>query len=142
VADADCHCNWIWHHGGDYFGVPLVNFLGWYLTVYLFYQVFALYVRRLDTWRPKIPGYWIKPLLAYTSMIVAPSLDLLLNTQIGPVTDSAGAVWQIHDIRAVTTLVGLFTLLPFWLLAVFRSVVRSACRTSRKMTAVARILSR
>jgi hypothetical protein len=33
-------------------------------------------------------------------------------------------VWQLHDIRAVTTLGGLFTVLPFWSLAVFRSVVR------------------
>jgi uncharacterized membrane protein len=40
--------NWIWHHGGSYFGVPFVNFLGWYLTVYVFYQIFALYARRLD----------------------------------------------------------------------------------------------
>src|ERR1700732_5270330 len=24
---------WIWENGGGYFGVPLTNFLGWYLTV-------------------------------------------------------------------------------------------------------------
>jgi uncharacterized membrane protein len=116
--------NWIWHHGGTYFGVPFVNFLGWYLTVYVFYQVFALYARRLDLARPEIPGYWMKPLLAYTSMIAAPILGLLFNTQTGLVTDPAGAVWQLYDIRAVTALVGLFTVLPFWLLAVFRSIDR------------------
>jgi uncharacterized membrane protein len=32
---------WVWHDGGGYFGVPLTNFLGWYLTVWLFYQAFA-----------------------------------------------------------------------------------------------------
>ena len=116
--------NWVWHHGGDYFGVPFVNFLGWYLTVYVFYQVFALYARRLDSPHSEIPGYWIKPLLAYSSMIVAPVLSLLLDKQAGSVTDPAGTVWQLHDIRAVTTLVGLFTVLPFWLLAVFLSVRR------------------
>jgi uncharacterized membrane protein len=116
--------NWIWHHGGDYFGVPFVNFLGWYLTVYVFYQVFALYARRVDVARLEIPGYWIKPLLAYTSMIVAPILGLLLDTRAGAVTDPAGAVWQLHDIRAVTTLVGLLTVLPFWLMAIFLSVRR------------------
>jgi uncharacterized membrane protein len=26
---------WVWEHGGAYFGVPLANFLGWYLVVYL-----------------------------------------------------------------------------------------------------------
>lgn len=32
-------------NGGGYFGVPLINFLGWTFTVYLFMQVFALYLR-------------------------------------------------------------------------------------------------
>ena len=36
---------WIWHEGGGFFGVPLVNYLGWYLTVYVFMQIFALYLR-------------------------------------------------------------------------------------------------
>jgi uncharacterized membrane protein len=116
--------NWVWHHGGDYFGVPFANFLGWYLTVYVFYQVFALYARRLDVARADIAGYWIKPLFAYTSIVAAPILGLLLDTPAAAVTDPTGAVWQLHDIRAVTALVGLFTVLPFWLLAVFRSVVR------------------
>jgi uncharacterized membrane protein len=33
---------WIWENGGGFFGVPLVNFLGWTFTVYLFMQAFAL----------------------------------------------------------------------------------------------------
>ena len=28
---------WIWLQGGTYFGVPVSNFLGWYLTVYVIY---------------------------------------------------------------------------------------------------------
>ena len=36
---------WIWHDGGGFFGVPLSNYLGWYFTVYLFLQLFALYLR-------------------------------------------------------------------------------------------------
>ena len=116
--------NWIWHHGGSYFGVPFVNFLGWYLTVYLFFQIFALYARRLNFLRPEMAGYWIKPLLAYASIVAAPILSLLLDANAAPVTDPNGVVWQHHDIRAVTALVGLFTVLPFWLLALFRSVAR------------------
>jgi putative membrane protein len=33
---------WIWENGGGFFGVPLVNFLGWTLTVYLYMQACAL----------------------------------------------------------------------------------------------------
>ena len=36
---------WVWRDGGAYYGVPVSNFLGWFLTVYVFYQLFALYLR-------------------------------------------------------------------------------------------------
>jgi uncharacterized membrane protein len=49
--------NWIWRDGGSYFGVPVEKFLGWYLTVYVFLQVFALYARRLSATPDRIPGY-------------------------------------------------------------------------------------
>jgi len=32
----------LWHDGGADFGVPLTNYLGWLLTSWMFYQVFAL----------------------------------------------------------------------------------------------------
>jgi hypothetical protein len=84
----------------------------------------AHYARRLNGPRPDMAGYWIKPLLAYASIIVAPILSLLFDTRTGGVTDPSGAVWQLHDIRGGDALVDLFTVLPFWLLAVFRSVAR------------------
>jgi uncharacterized membrane protein len=112
--------NWIWRDGGSYFGVPLANFLGWYLTVYVFLQAFALYARHLSAAPDHIPGYWAKPLLAYSSIVIAPILSLTLSSESGSVLDATGHVWQLRDIQAVTALVGIFTLLPFWLLALFR----------------------
>jgi hypothetical protein len=70
----------------------------------------------------KASGYWITPLLAYTSIIIAPVLSLILNTE--PTTvlaDPVGHHWQTHDIRSVEALVCLFTALPFWMLAVFKT---------------------
>ncbi|MGD9047336.1 MAG: carotenoid biosynthesis protein [Anaerolineae bacterium] len=51
---------WIWHDGGAYHGVPISNFFGWYLTVFLFYQVFALYLYRFSRNEPFEPSkiYW------------------------------------------------------------------------------------
>jgi uncharacterized membrane protein len=113
--------SWVWHNGGSYFGVPVSNFLGWYLTVYVFFQCFALYARRRFASSTKVHGYWATPLLAYTSIIIAPVLSLLLGTESAAVlTDPAGHQWQAHDIRSVAALVCLFTALPFWLLAVFK----------------------
>src|SRR3984893_17905337 len=114
--------NWVWHNGGSYFGVPLSNFLGWYLTVYVFFQCFALYARGQFTTDTKAPGYWAKPLFAYTSIIIAPIVSLLVGTEpTNIVTDPVGPLSQVHDIRSVAALVSLFTALPFWLLAVFNT---------------------
>jgi putative membrane protein len=41
---------WIWRDGGGYFGVPFVNFLGWYLCVFTIYLVFAVYLRHSSEW--------------------------------------------------------------------------------------------
>jgi putative membrane protein len=113
--------SWVWHNGGSYFGVPVSNFLGWYLTVYVFFQCFALYASRRIATDPKVSGYWATPLFAYTSIIIAPILGLLLGTETATLTDPAGHVWQTQDIRSVAALVCLFTALPFWLLAVFKT---------------------
>jgi uncharacterized membrane protein len=113
--------SWVWHNGGSYFGVPVSNFLGWYLTVYVFFQCFALYARRRFASSTKVHGYWATPLLAYTSIIIAPVLSLLLGTEPAVVlTDPAGHQWQAQDIQSVAALVCLFTALPFWLLAVLK----------------------
>jgi uncharacterized membrane protein len=118
--------NWIWHHGGSYFGVPLVNFLGWFLTVDVFFQLFALYVRRTRPAPKHLPAnYWAAPMFAYTSIIVTPLLSLMLDSQSTTLADPAGELWQVRDIHAVTALVGLFTVLPFWLVAVFRTASRT-----------------
>jgi uncharacterized membrane protein len=114
--------SWVWHNSGSYFGVPVSNFLGWYLTVYVFFQCFALYARRRFASFTKVPGYWATPLFAYTSIIIAPILSLLLGTEPTTVlTDPVGHQWQAQDIRSVAALVCLFTALPFWILAVFKT---------------------
>jgi uncharacterized membrane protein len=40
--------NWVWEHGGAYFGVPRRNYLGWLLTTFLVYWIFALLRRGME----------------------------------------------------------------------------------------------
>jgi hypothetical protein len=81
----------------------------------------ATAARRRFVTSTKIPGYWATPLFAYTSIIIAPILGLLLGTEPGTIlTDPAGHPWQVQDIRSVAALACLFTVLAFWLLAVFK----------------------
>jgi uncharacterized membrane protein len=123
--------NWVWHHGGSYFGVPLSNFLGWYLTVYVFFQCFALYARSKFASYTKTPSYWAMPLFAHTPIVISPILSLLVGTEpSAAVTDPAGHLWQTHDIRSVAALESLFTALPFWLLAIFKTAGRADRGTS------------
>jgi len=39
---------WVWQSPGPYFGVPIMNFVGWFLVVFIFFQIFALYISKYD----------------------------------------------------------------------------------------------
>lgn len=39
---------WIWTNPGDYYGVPITNYFGWFLVTYLFFQAFALFISKYD----------------------------------------------------------------------------------------------
>jgi hypothetical protein len=51
---------WVWYGGGGYFGVPLSNFLGWFLVTYLYYQAFSLLLYARGT-RPPYPSQYCSP---------------------------------------------------------------------------------
>jgi uncharacterized membrane protein len=68
---------WIWEDGGAYYGVPISNYFGWYLTVFLIYQVFALYLYRFSTSErlEQSKAYWyLAPV-----MFLGLALQYLLN---------------------------------------------------------------
>ena len=112
---------WIWEEGGAYFGVPLTNFFGWFLTAYLYYQAFALYCRS----KPTTPGrpsrsYWYAASVLYG--ICAAGNTLILKLPMAPpvVTDASGKQWLTSDILGSCILVSLLLMLPFALLAWLR----------------------
>jgi putative membrane protein len=37
---------WVWLNGGLYFGVPITNYFGWYLTIFLIYLLFTFFLSR------------------------------------------------------------------------------------------------
>jgi putative membrane protein len=40
---------WVWEDGGAYHGVPISNYFGWYITVFIIFQVFAFYLYRVSS---------------------------------------------------------------------------------------------
>jgi putative membrane protein len=108
---------WKWHDGGPYFGVPLTNFAGWYLTVYLIYQSFAFAVRSQPA--PASSTFWLTAVLFYGISALG---NLLVPGPAGvsTVTDGAGTVWPVSGILGTSALVSVLAMGGFTLLALVR----------------------
>ncbi|SNY47625.1 putative membrane protein [Paractinoplanes atraurantiacus] len=139
-SSATLRGRWVWEDGGGYFGVPLSNFLGWSVTVYLFYQLFALYLKR---WGPPAgrqarlaPGCWWSSIIAYA--VVAG--DHVVNWVSGghdgvpaQVTDATGRVWRSADVYEASALAALYGMGFLALLAALRLTVRGAGRRASRI---------
>ena len=118
--------SWVWEQGGSYFGVPFGNFLGWFLTVFIFFTLFAAYLSR----RPRAAAtstsssgqYWLQAVAFYVAAAMPALLRPLADPAVGAMTDPAGTVWQGMDIYLGVALVGLFTMVPFAVIAAFRAL--------------------
>jgi uncharacterized membrane protein len=50
---------WVWPHGGIYFGIPLSNFVGWFVTATLIFCVWTLIDRRAHTAHESRLPQWV-----------------------------------------------------------------------------------
>ena len=111
---------WIWTQGGGYFGVPISNFLGWSLTVYLFFQLTALYLRKRGSADPSP----VLPITHYLQIILVymwTGVGFVLNYPFRPtntqITDAVGHVWQTSDIYETTAISAIYTMIFISILA-------------------------
>ncbi|MDQ1653280.1 MAG: hypothetical protein QOI35_2480 [Cryptosporangiaceae bacterium] len=114
---------WIWEHGGGFFGVPLANFLGWTFTVYLFLQVFALYVRSrgpLPAPEPdRAAASDLQAVLLYGATALSFFTGLFSGTRT-VVTDAAGLTWRTGDLYETSALVTVYGMVFLTVLALLR----------------------
>jgi uncharacterized membrane protein len=115
---------WVWHDGGAHFGVPLSNYLGWLLTSWLFFQVFAVYLGRRRRYAPtRSIGDMRKLRFAAIVLYLSSGLTHLtpwIARQSGETTDAAGHIWHISDLREATVVMMLFTMIFTSMLAILR----------------------
>ena len=125
---------WIWHDGGGYFGVPLSNFLGWYLTVWLFFQAFAVYLYRrrkpgAEQTRAHGRAFWLVPILLYLGVALSHAVPWLLRRG-GDAVDSTGQHWNALALHETTATVMLFTMLYTAVLALCAGICSGHARYS------------
>jgi uncharacterized membrane protein len=109
---------WIWRRGGAYFGVPVSNFLGWYLTVYVFYQLFGLYLRGQSTNPVPVPSsYWNVAILFYAVSAAGNILLVIPRPIVSVVSDPSGTQWRVSDITRTCAVVSVLTMGAFAALA-------------------------
>src|ERR1700739_2694661 len=124
--------SWIWQDGGAYFGVPVSNFLGWYLTFFVFFQLFALsQSRRPGRPQPAAsmaiiePSFWWPALAAYAATALRAVVTLLfLPAGKATIIDQAGVIWNVEGLYCVCALAGIFTMGAFSILALLRLTER------------------
>jgi putative membrane protein len=105
---------WIWRDGGPWFGVPISNYLGWYLNVFLIYLFFAAYLRRRPT--PAVPhpqAHWRSAILFYIFCAAGNVLQRIPTPDPMVVADPTGAQWRVADITGASALVSIFVMGSF-----------------------------
>jgi putative membrane protein len=113
---ADIDHAWVWRDGGPYYGVPTSNFFGWFLTVYIFYQLFALYLRNRVIMRSPTT-HWRLAILFYAASAAGNLLVVAPLSMGGHFVDAAGKHWAIPDILWASRLVSIFLMMPLSLMA-------------------------
>jgi uncharacterized membrane protein len=112
---------WTWRRGGAYFGVPISNFFGWFLTNFLCYLAFAIYARRrLPASNPLPLSLSRLPILFYVLCALGNAFLYFGAPANLIVVDPSGAAWNSRSITAACALVSIFLMLPFALLAFLR----------------------
>lgn len=100
---------WVWTYPGAYFGVPISNFFGWFLVVYLFFQIYALYLHKYDIVKPEIVSktsskpYWTEAAVIYGITGLGTILSIF---------------YQYNDITLSMALITIFTMIFVAILAV------------------------
>jgi len=61
--------NWVWEVRGWYFGIPLINFWGWWLTAFIAVLVFQLFTRKMKKSIPLIPDRWAVFIYCFIGLI-------------------------------------------------------------------------
>jgi uncharacterized membrane protein len=93
---------WVWTTPGAYFGVPISNFFGWFLVVFIFFQIFALYLSKYNSIKGKKASkisnksFWSEAAAVYGITALGTILSIF---------------YQYNDITISMALITIFTMI-------------------------------
>ncbi|MCB1441408.1 MAG: carotenoid biosynthesis protein [Methyloceanibacter sp.] len=113
---------WIWHDGGRHLGVPLLNYLGWFLVTWTMFQTYALLRQPAPVPCTDLDAADTSLLrLSVPLMYLAFPVEYLLNAVVADPDHAAvfveSAQLDIGEIYAATALLSLVTMVPAALIA-------------------------
>lgn len=78
--------DWVWENGGAYYGVPLSNYFGWVFVVYVFMQIFMIFIshKNKDVRRNSVitkRTYWLEASIIYLIMGLGVVLEGIVRTE-------------------------------------------------------------
>ena len=122
--------------------MPLTNYLGWFFTVYVFFQVFALYLRLRKASReveePTLPkSYYAQAIVMYAVIGLVIVVNYVVGSTNTAITDAVGIVWQTRSIAEAEATVSIFTILFAAALAAVKVVQGSGGAASMPVEAEA-----
>lgn len=104
--------DWIWQDGGPYFGIGIHNFVGWFITVFIFmfsYQWYAIYYPERSLHKLN-RNLWSQPLIYYAIM----GLDLFLVPLVGmipePIASPANYSGSLDSLMYSLSLITVFVM--------------------------------
>lgn len=111
---------WVWRDGGPWFGVPILNYAGWYLNVFIIYLLFALYLRRDGLGRVVRCGNGGMAVTFYILCAAGNVAQTIPTPNPAIVLDPSGAQWRVADITGASALVSIFAMGAFAVVAWIR----------------------
>ena len=104
--------SWIYAHSGAYYGVPLSNYLGWFLCTWTIIQCWTVYLAKANGPQAGASlSYWYEAAGFWAAMALQYPLLLLANPVTRVVTDTGGWAWRSGDIVKASVIMSLYTML-------------------------------
>ncbi len=105
--------HWIWHQGGPYFGVPFVNYMGWFLCVFTMNMLFAFYLsKKGDEAPPAIiftKRFWMQAVCIYLTWPLSFVIKgFCIPDSTVPTMD--GRLWHSTDLYQTAGLISIVTM--------------------------------